>query len=228
MKKIIFSRRRALGGVLAVSGLLYARQMLAAPAEADSHLHVAHDTHDAHAGHKDMHEHHAKVPDDIRRTEVNFQIPPLTLVRNDGKTVAFPAALDDGRPVVLDFIYTSCTTICPLSSQLFSQFQEKLGAERAHVNMVSISIDPEFDTPQRMTDYAKKFDASPQWQHYTGTVEASVAIQKAFDVYRGDKMNHFPVTFMRAAPGKPWVRMDGFVSAAELLEEYRRLVKGHA
>jgi protein SCO1/2 len=79
-----------------------------------------------------------------------------------------------------------------------------------------------------MTEYAKKYNASPQWQHYTGTVAASITMQKAFDVYRGDKMNHFPVTFMRAAPGKPWVRMDGFVTPDELMQEYRKLIKGSA
>ncbi|MGZ6027817.1 MAG: hypothetical protein ACXWK5_00255, partial [Myxococcaceae bacterium] len=59
---------------------------------------------------------------------------------------------------------------------------------------------------------------------YTGTVEASVAAQRAFKSYRGDKMNHTPVTFLRAAPGQPWVRIDGFASSEELAQEFRELV----
>jgi protein SCO1 len=51
-------------------------------------------------------------------------------------------------------------------------------------------------------------------------VAASVATQKAFDSYRGDKMSHDPLTLMRAAPGKPWVRIDGFATADDLLEQY--------
>jgi protein SCO1/2 len=50
-----------------------------------------------------------------------------------------------------------------------------------------------------------------------------IAVQRAFDVYRGDKMNHSPVTFLRAGAGKPWVRMAGFASAADILREYRQL-----
>ena len=89
---------------------------------------------------------------------------------------------------------------------------------------MSISIDPEQDTPERLKAYAAHFEAGPEWQHYTGTVEASIAAQRAFNVFRGDKMNHTPVTFMRAAPGQPWLRIDGFATPTELLAAYRDVV----
>ena len=56
----------------------------------------------------------------------------------------------------------------------------------------------------------------------TGTIEASLAAQRALDVYRGDKMSHTPVTVLRVAPGRPWVHIDGFVTPDKLLEEYRQ------
>jgi protein SCO1 len=153
-----------------------------------------------------------------------YVVPTVELVREDGAHVSFPAELDDGKPVVLDFIFTTCTTICPVSSQIFSQLQSRLGSKRDGVHLVSISIDPEQDTPARLREYARKFHAGPEWHHYTGTVEASVALQRAFDAYRGDKMSHLPVTFLRAAPGRPWVRIDGFASSAELEGELRGLL----
>ena len=58
--------------------------------------------------------------------------------------------------------------------------------------MISFSIDPEYDTPERLRKYAALFNAGPQWQFLTGSLANSVAIQKAFDVYRGNKMNHEP------------------------------------
>lgn len=155
---------------------------------------------------------------------VDYAVPPVKLVRADGKTVSLAEELDDGRPVVMNFIYTTCTSICPLSSQTLSQLQSKLGSLRDKVHLVSISIDPEQDTPARLVEYAKKFRAGPQWQHYTGTVMASTATQRAFDVYRGGKMSHTPVTLLRAAPGKPWVRIDGFATADNLLDELREVV----
>ena len=158
----------------------------------------------------------------MERTVV-LSVPAVKLVREDGKAVMLPQELDDGRPVLVNFIYTTCFGICPISSQTFAQFQKGLGPEAAKVHLVSVSIDPEEDTPPVLRTYAKKYHAGPGWNHYTGTIEASVATQKAFGVYKGDKMNHDPVTLMRVAPDKPWLRIDGFATAEDLLRTYRRL-----
>jgi protein SCO1/2 len=175
------------------------------------------------------HSHHQHAPASqagYQRAEEKLSLPAVTLVREDGKRVEFPKDMDDGRPVVLNFIYTTCTAICPMLSQTFAEFQKKLGPEASRVRMVSVSIDPEQDTPKRLAEYAKRYGAGPQWTHYTGTVEASVKVQKAFKAYYGDKMNHKPVVFMRAAPGRPWVRLDGFTTPDDLVAEYRNLAKG--
>jgi protein SCO1/2 len=160
----------------------------------------------------------------VTRSTVLYAIPEVTLVRDDGKRVSLPQEMDDGRPVVLNFIFTSCSSICPLMSQVFGEFQRKLGADAGQVHLMSISTDPEQDTPARLTEYARQFGAGREWRHYTGTVQASLKAQRAFDVYRGDKMSHGPVTLLRAAPGKPWHRIDGFVTPDELLQEYRQLL----
>jgi protein SCO1/2 len=171
-------------------------------AEADPHAH-----------------HHMAMGATVQRREAQYTAPDVKLVRDDGKTVSLPAELDDGRPVILNFIYTSCTSICPLTSQVFEQLQKRLANSRDPIHLVSISIDPEQDTPARLREYAKQFDAAPGWDHYTGTMAASIAVQRAFDAYRGDKMSHTPVTLLRAGPGQPWIRMDGFASANDLLAE---------
>ncbi|WP_409410194.1 SCO family protein [Burkholderia sp. Bp9142] len=170
-----------------------------------------------------MHMHHAVMPGTVH-TMVEYAAPSVQLVRDDGQAVSLVKELDDGRPVILTFIYTSCTTICPMISQTLEQLQGELGADRDKVHIMSISIDPEADTPERLRTYAARFGAGPEWQHYTGTVDASVAAQRAFNVYRGDKMNHTPVTFVRAAPGQPWLRIDGFATPTELLAAYRDVV----
>jgi protein SCO1/2 len=157
-----------------------------------------------------------------------IEIPDVVMVRSDGQRISLRRELDDGRPVVLNFVFTSCPGICPVMSQVFSQLQRGLGAERDHVHLVSISIDPEQDTPARLREYAGKFGAGSQWQHYTGTVEASQSVQRAFGVYNGDKMSHSPVTFMRGAPGQPWQRIDGLASGADLLKDYNLLASRHS
>jgi protein SCO1/2 len=173
----------------------------------------------AHDGHD-----HAQAPPPIARAVAQYRLPPVELVRSDGAKVSFPQALDDGRPVALNFIYTSCTAICPVLSHSFAEFQRRLGAERERVHMVSITIDPEEDTPSRLREYAARLEAGAQWEFYTGSTAASTTLQKAFQAWFGDKMHHRPVTFLRAGPGQPWTRLDGFATPDELLREYRRLV----
>jgi protein SCO1/2 len=178
------------------------------------------------AGEHDHHMHQQQAPANrpVSRITANYTIPDAPLVRMDGTKVNFGADIDDGKPVVLNFIYTTCTAICPVMTQTFAEVQGKLGSDRDQVRMVSVSIDPEQDTPARLREYAKQYRAGPQWQFYTGTVQSSIAVQRAFDAYRGDKMNHTPVTFLRAAPGKPWIRIDGFATPDEIVREVRQLV----
>ncbi len=156
---------------------------------------------------------------DAHRSLAEYVIPKVTLLREDGAPVNLPTELNDGRPVVLNFVYTSCTTICPMSSQVFEEFQDGLGVERASVHLVSISIDPEQDTPARLRTYAAQFHASKSWNHYSGSLGSVTAVQRAFNAYFGDKMSHVPLTLLRASPGMPWVRFDGFARAEELLAE---------
>jgi protein SCO1/2 len=180
------------------------------------------DASSADEGAVDPHAHHHQMlqaPPPVARSTVNYQVPDIALVRSDGARVNFAHELDDGRPVLLDFIYTTCTTICPVMSQTFAEVQKRLGRDAAKVKMVSVSIDPEEDTPVRLAEYAKRYAAGPQWSFYTGSVESSIAVQRAFDAYRGDKMNHAPVTFYRSAAAKPWVRLDGFATPEAVLGE---------
>ena len=166
--------------------------------------------------------HHHEAGSQAQRSERRYYIPEVKLVRQDGKSVSLSDELDDGRPVVMNFVYTSCTSICPMTSHIFEQFQKSLGAASRDVHLVSISIDPEQDSPGKLREYASQFDAAPGWDHYTGTLDASVTVQQAFGAYLGGKMSHAPLTLMRVAPGKPWVRFDGFASAEQLLAERRR------
>jgi protein SCO1/2 len=172
------------------------------------------------AGAHEAHNH--DVAAGLTRSEHPYTMPALKVTRNDGKRMTLAEALDDGRPVMLNFIYTSCNAICPVTSQVFVEFRERIGATRDKINMVSISIDPEQDTPRKLTEYAARFGGAGTWAHYTSSTAGAVEIQRAFGVWRGDKMNHQPTTFLRAAPGKPWVRLDGFIGPTALVDEYRK------
>jgi protein SCO1/2 len=186
---------------------------------------------DEHAGHDmsamDPHaHHHAAMDAGVKRSLVDVTLAATPMVRQDGTKTTLARELEGNKPVILAFVYTSCTTVCPVTSQILSKAQDLLGAELKKVRIVSISIDPEYDTPERLLAYSQKFEAQAQWQHYTGTLANSVAIQKAFGAYRGDKMNHVPLLFVNGGAKKSWVQLEGFPTAEQLLKEYREQSKG--
>ena len=164
----------------------------------------------------------------IERSEATYVLPDINLVRHDGQKVSLLKEFADERILLVNFIYTSCSAICPMMSYVFAKTQKKLGADAAKVHFASISIDPENDNPKTLTDYAQKFNGAPGWDFYTGALEASIALQKAFNTFRGDKMNHALVLFIRAKPGNAWVRYEGFVSTDHLIREIREHLASNA
>ncbi len=171
------------------------------------------------------HQHPAQtaVETSVRRSEVRYSLPDVNVTRMDGTAMSLTAALSSGSPVILNFIFTTCTAVCPMLTATFEQFQRELGDEQHSVSMISISIDPEHDTPAKLREYAQKYHAGTQWRFYTGELNNILTVQKAFDVYRGNKMSHIPVMLLRKAPDAPWVRLDGFASAQDLISEYKQL-----
>lgn len=155
----------------------------------------------------------------VTRSTVNVKLPSVRLRQHTDRLVAFDAALDSTRPVLLNFVFTTCTATCPPMSQVFAAAQERLGARAGQWQMISVSIDPAQDTPARLSEYAGRFGAGPQWTFYTGSQEAVDAVQRAFNVYRPDKMGHTAVTFVRPQGASQWIRLDGFASADRLIRE---------
>jgi protein SCO1/2 len=177
--------------------------------------------HDAHHHHE---QHSSSAKDGrYRRSAARYAVPDVRVVSEDGRISALRSVLEGDGPVFLNFIFTTCTAICPVLTATFAQVQERLGPEREQVRMISLSIDPEQDTPEQLLAYGRKYGAGPQWRFFTGALADMLLVEKSFGVYRGNKMNHEPVTFVRSGPGDQWLRIDGFASADDLVREYRRL-----
>ncbi|MBI5559643.1 MAG: SCO family protein [Deltaproteobacteria bacterium] len=159
------------------------------------------------------------------RSVVQYTIPDVTLINQERKEVKLRQLLKAGKPVLLDFIYGTCTTICPVLSAGFSNMQNKLGPDAAKVQFVSVSIDPEYDTPEVMRDYLDRYRAKPGWDFLTGTRKDIETVMRAFDAFVPNKMNHFPVTFLCMPGSDKWVRIYGMISTADLMAEYGNLQK---
>lgn len=156
------------------------------------------------------------------RTVEDYTAPDVTLVDQTGRPVRLREIVAGPSTVILDFIYGTCTTICPILSAGFASLQRRLGDEAEAIRLVSVSIDPEHDTPEIMARYLERYRARPGWDFLTGSREDIDSVMRAFKAYVPNKMAHFPVTFLRQRDGR-WVRIYGLIGTAELLAEYRRV-----
>jgi len=160
------------------------------------------------------------------RDDVTVDPPAVTLIDQDGNKVDFRKLLLSDKPVFVDFIYATCTTICPVLSAGYTSIQRKLGDDLDRVTLVSITIDPENDGPEELTAYLNKYRAKPGWEFLTGTRADIDTVMRAFDAFIPDKMSHRPLIFIRTPSDGSWVRLYGFAGSADLMAELTRASGG--
>ena len=162
--------------------------------------------------------------DYYKKTLEEYQVPGVTLLTQEGKEIDLKTFLDPEKLIILDFIFGTCTTICPVLSVSFAHLQKKLGEDMDRVRLVSITIDPDNDTPEVMKEHLQKYGAKPGWDGLTGKRDNNIQVMKAFDSYVSNKMDHFPLTLLRAPGETQWVRLYGLLSASDLRKEYQQLL----
>ena len=152
-----------------------------------------------------------------------YNMPNVTLLNQDGRKVNFRDLVDSGKPVIIDFIFTTCTTICPVLSVSFTNLRKELGADADKVQLISISIDPEHDRPEQLKKYLARFKAGKGWDFLTGSRTDIDRVLRALDATIIDKMSHEPLYILRAPHSDEWVRIKGLLSKGDLLDELRRI-----
>jgi protein SCO1/2 len=151
-----------------------------------------------------------------------YEVPDVELRDEQGRRVRLHELLAEDRPVALNFIFTSCTTVCPVMTASFLQMQKAIRAEHLPApGFVSISIDPDFDTSQVLAAYARRFGA--EWTFLSGADEDVMRVLRAFDAYRGGKANHAAITLMRAPHGKTWTRIEGLAPSEHLVHIWKEI-----
>ena len=165
----------------------------------------------------------AQAPPPLKRTMETYTVPDVTLVNQEGAKVNLKALLETQEPVIVDFIYGACTTISPALSAGYANLQLKLPNQATKARLISITIDPENDTPKAMRDYLKRYRAKPGWDFLTGKREDVDTVLRAFNAYIPNKTLHYPLTLIRHPKTGQWVRLIGLMNSSEFLEECKKV-----
>lgn len=144
------------------------------------------------------------------------ELPPVPLTTMEGQARQLDRELANDVPLVLNFVFTTCSSSCSLQTAVLAQLQRDWLARGRRLQLASITIDPDNDTPEQLRRFAASFHTAAGWQFYTGRFDDLLRVQKHFDVYRGSKASHPPVLLLRRHARAPWVRIEGFPQATEL------------
>lgn len=180
----------------------------------------------------------AHSPDEHAGHQVQVQPPEGAQVRfadvvltdQHERPVRLKDEVVDDKIVVMGFIYTSCTTVCPVISAIMQKVQAQLG-ERvgSDVQLVSISVDPLRDTPLRLREYARAYRPGPGWLWLTGPVQSVNDTLKGLGAWAADFQNHPPVIMVGDGRSQQWTRFSGFTDPAVLVAKVEELsaARGH-
>jgi protein SCO1/2 len=149
----------------------------------------------------------------------DFPLPDVLLVNQDGQSIRFNQRFPAGDPLVVTFIYTTCTTVCPVVCTGFASLQARLGGDSGRVHLVSVTIDPEHDTPRAMKVYLQRFRAKPGWEFLTGSPEDIRRLRREFDLHVPGPDPSMPSCYLRSPRDGKWVKVSGTKTPSEFVAE---------
>lgn len=164
----------------------------------------------------------APTPERARAVEAARRyFTDVQLVNQYGEPMRLYSDLLQGKVVVINTIFTTCTGICPVMSKAFETLQDRVGDRLGEdVHLISISVDPENDTPEKMRAWGEAFHARRGWYLVTGDPEnVAFALQK-LGQYVEDPESHQAIMLMGNDRTGLWKKAFGLAGAEELIEVF--------
>lgn len=143
----------------------------------------------------------------------------VELIDQDGRKLRFYSDVLKGKVVAINTFFTTCTSICPPMNRNFEKMQESLGDRLGKdVFLVSISVDPQTDTPTRLKEYGKRFHAKPGWLFLTGKKENVDWALYKLGQYVESRDDHTSIFIIANEPKGLWKKAFGLAKAEELIK----------
>jgi protein SCO1 len=141
----------------------------------------------------------------------------VKLINQDGQEMRLYSDLLQGKSVVINVVFTTCTSACPAMSGAFAKIQDHLGDRLGgDVRLISISIDPVNDTPAKLKEYAARFKARPGWYFLTGSKANVEEALKKLGQYVENKEDHLNLFLIGNEKTGLWKKAFGLASPDQL------------
>ncbi len=128
-------------------------------------------------------------------TTFTADLPDIDLVDHRNQSVALKTLFAGNKNVVFAFFFSHCVSVCTTITLNLKSLQPDLPP---NTTIAMISIDPDTDTPELLSSYAKQHQIDDSnWYLLTGKNQQIVKFQKDFEAYRGNKMNHTTSLFVK-------------------------------
>ncbi len=189
-----------------------------------SATHAATGSESDHSHHKHHNEALKSAAGNTQSSTVSISIPETTLTDQNGQRVQVVQDLIGNKVVYLTTIYTNCTTICTPIGANVAKLQrtliDRIGQQALEnrVALLTVSIDPVVDTPQRLNAWQKKFNGLPGWTLLTGSQEDIDRLLKATGLFTAEPEDHSPIGLVGHIESDQWSRVSSLAPPVEIAQ----------
>lgn len=156
-----------------------------------------------------------------------MMIPDVEVLDQDGNALHFYTDLIKDKTVAINFIFTNCTTICPPLAATFARLQKEMGDKVGRdVHLISISVDPLTDTPERLKAWGAKFKAGPGWTFVTGEKQEIDKLLNALGAAVSKREDHTPVLIIGNDSKGVWTRTYGLAKISQITGVIQNVMAG--
>lgn len=161
---------------------------------------------------------HSAASDAKESARPKMMIPDVEVLDQDGNALHFYTDLIKDKTVAINFIFTNCTTICPPLAATFARLQKEMGNRvGTDVHLISISVDPVTDTPERLKAWGAKFKAGPGWTFVTGEKQEMDKLLNALGAAVSRREDHTPALIIGNDSKGVWTRTYGLAKISQIM-----------
>lgn len=154
-------------------------------------------------------------------------IPDVPVLDQHGNKLHFYTDLIKDKTVAINFIFTNCTTICPPLAATFARLQKEMGDRIGKdVHLISISVDPVTDTPERLKAWGAKFKAGPGWTFVTGDKQEMDKLLTALGAAVSKREDHTPAMIIGNDAKGIWTRTYGLARINQIMGVIDEVIAG--